>query len=270
VADDHARSDQALLEAIRAGDDAALGLLLERYAPSVKRFGLKMCRDPEDASDVLQETLLAAARGMKDYRGASSLATWLYSIARSFCIKKRRGARAEMVPWDDDHVLDVAACSPAPDEAAEQKEIGSALEEAIAALAPAFREVLILRDVEGLTAPEVAEVLGIGVDAVKSRLHRARIAVRDRIAPLVNPGDQSKRAGCPDVVPLLSRYLEGEIGMEQCAEMEAHVSDCERCRADCDSLRRVLDLCKNATPSGEIPGDVQREVQRAIAAIARV
>src|SRR5512144_397113 len=93
--DTAARSDERLLEAFRAGDAGALAAMLERYAPSVLRFATKMCRDAEDANDVLQDTLLAAARGARDFRGASSISTWLYTIARSFCIKKRRATRAE-------------------------------------------------------------------------------------------------------------------------------------------------------------------------------
>ena len=84
---------QNLLEAARAGDPVALEALLERFQPRVYRFGMKMCRDQEDAEDVLQETLLAMARTIRDFRGASSVTTWLYTIARSFCIKKRRKSK---------------------------------------------------------------------------------------------------------------------------------------------------------------------------------
>src|SRR5512132_2045311 len=92
-------SDAALLDRARAGDRDALDTLLDRHQRRVYRFGLKMCRDPEDAKDVLQETLLAVARGVKDFRGASSVSTWLYTIARSFCIKKRR--RSKFAPSEE-------------------------------------------------------------------------------------------------------------------------------------------------------------------------
>src|SRR5512147_2466782 len=87
------RSDEMLLEAARTGDRGALDELLTRHQPRVYRFGLQMCRDSEDAKDVLQETLLAVARNVRDFRGASSVSTWLYTIARSFCIKKRRRSK---------------------------------------------------------------------------------------------------------------------------------------------------------------------------------
>src|SRR5512143_1364177 len=93
-------SDALLLDRARTGDRRALEDLIGRHQRRVYRFGLKMCRDPEDAKDVLQETLLAAARTVKDFRGASSVSTWLYTIARSFCIKKRR--RSKFAPEQEE------------------------------------------------------------------------------------------------------------------------------------------------------------------------
>jgi RNA polymerase sigma-70 factor (ECF subfamily) len=85
--------DRALLEAAQAGDRAAFEAFVERHQARVLRFGLKMCRDAEDARDVAQETLLAAARGIAGFRKGSSPSTWLYTIARSFCIKRRRRSK---------------------------------------------------------------------------------------------------------------------------------------------------------------------------------
>src|SRR5690606_30364024 len=86
-------SSAALLERARQGDERALEDLLVRHQAQVYRYGLSMCRDPEDAKDVLQDTLLAMARGVREFRGESSLSTWLYTVARSFCIKKRRKSK---------------------------------------------------------------------------------------------------------------------------------------------------------------------------------
>jgi RNA polymerase sigma-70 factor (ECF subfamily) len=265
-------TDDALLAALRSGDDGALAALLERHAPSIQRFGIKMCRDPEDAKDVVQETLLAAARGLREFRGGSSLSTWLFTIARSFCIKKRRqrvGAPSEVISLESDDGRVIAAEGAGPEEAAGDREIGAALDAAIAALEPMYREVLVLRDVEGLTATEVASVLGIGVDAVKSRLHRARVAVRERLSPLLEPTEAPAQPGCPDVVSVLSRYLEGEIGPEQCADMDRHVAQCTRCRARCDSLRTTLALCRRTAEGGTVPPDVQLAIRQALREIAR-
>ena len=132
---------------------------------------------------------MAAAKSLPDFRGQSSLSTWLYTIARSYCIKRRRKhvdepstleplheLRAEGVP----QLIDLRG----PDEEAASREIEAALERAVDELDPMYREVLILRDLEGLTAPEVGKILELSVEAVKSRLHRARAQVRERIAPL--------------------------------------------------------------------------------------
>jgi RNA polymerase sigma-70 factor, ECF subfamily len=268
-------TDEELLASLRAGDEHALGVLLERHLPAVYRFGLKMCRDPEDAKDIAQDTLLAAARGLHEFRGASSLSTWLFAIARSFCIKKRRtraGAPREFVSLESEDARELAANGRGPDETAGDHQFSKTLDAAIADLEPMYREVLILRDVEGLTAPEVAQVLGVGVDAVKSRLHRARVAVRERLAPLMEHGDtvtaHVSAPACPDIVPIFSRYVEGEIGPDECARMQAHVDSCPRCRDACDSLKKTLLLCRTKSHDGAVPDDVQALVRKALRELA--
>jgi RNA polymerase sigma-70 factor (ECF subfamily) len=267
------RTDQQLLEEAREGDRRALELLLSRHQPRVYRFGLKMCRDPEDAKDVLQETLLAVARGVKDFRGASSVSTWLYTIARSFCIKKRRRSKfaPEALESLDAHepgeeARQLADPGRPADESLAGRQIEVALEQAIGSLDAMYREVLILRDVEGLSAPEVAEVMGLTVEAVKSRLHRARVAVRLAVAPVLGlPGTATPRdaESCPDIVQLFSQHLEGEISSTLCADMERHLAGCPACAARCDSLQRTLALCK-ATPLPAVPVPVQNQVRVAL------
>jgi len=266
------RLDDQLLDAARAGDKGALEILLERYQTKVYRFGMKMCRDPEDAEDVLQDTLLSMARNIHDFRGASSLSTWLYSIARSHCVKKRR--RSKFAP-DAEISLETAGAEEAaslvdegrgPDEAVSDREIVETLEKAIGSLEPIYREVLILRDVEGLTAPEVAEVLGIKVQAVKSRLHRARLAIREDLAHLLVPEESEPASAdpCPDVLPLFSQYLEGDISPEVCTTMEAHLERCARCTERCESLKRTLALCHSSATAEEVPERVQAAVHAAL------
>ncbi len=260
-------SDEALLTRVRAGDDQATAALVERYAPRVLRFGLKLCKDEEDAREVLQQTLLTAARGLRGFRGESRLATWLFSIARRFCIKQRtRGQAAVQTQPLDDAVLELPAPErEIPDRKLATLELEAALEVAIRGLEPSQREVLVLRDVEGLSAAEVAQVVGLSVEAVKSRLHRARKALRERLSPLFAP-DQPK-AGCPDVIELLSRYQEGEITSEACRTLEAHIDVCSACAARCDSLRRVLSACSGSTEPKlppELHGAVLDHVRQAL------
>ena len=265
-------SEHDLIRAARSGDAAALEALLTRHAPAVLRFGQKMCGHPEDAQDVLQEALLAAARSVKDFRGDASFSTWLFTIVRSYCIKKRRVSKfapTETVSLDHDvSAARLASTAPLPDEAASDNQLSRELNVAIGELEEANREVLLLRDVEGLTAPEVASVLGISVDAVKSRLHRARVQVRARLEPLLPANERAAApsAECPEIALLFSRYLEGEIGQTECAAMEKHVASCARCRAGCDSLKHTLALCRSdaSGPSSEVSEDVQALVRNAV------
>ncbi len=262
-------TDAELIEAIRAGDDAALTTLLARHAPTVMRFAMKMCRNEADAEDVLQDTLFAAARGVRDLRGDSALSTWLYTVARSYCIKKRRRTKhapEAIVALDDESAAPIASPAGTPEEGAASHEVGAALERAIAALDDTSREVIVLRDVEGLSAAEAAEILGTSVEAVKSRLHRARASVRAALAPVVAPGAPSVPSdpACPDIVSVLSQHLEGDVGPEACAAMEAHVASCASCSRACDSLREAVALCHR---SGEEPPSpaAARRIQAAIA-----
>lgn len=265
-------SSADLLDRARAGDRAALESLLERHQAQVYRFGMRMCRDAEDAKDVLQDTLLAVARGVQGFRGSSSLSTWLFTIARSFCIKQRRRARSAPSSLDSleslppDHAALLEDPAKIPDEELATKRIEQALEEAIAALEPEYREVLLLRDVEGLPAADVADVLGLSVAAVKSRLHRARLAVRDRIAPRLGIPREARAATCPDVLTLYSRHLEEEISAEVCLRMQTHLEGCAPCRGACASLKSTLALCGSAREGEPLPPAVRASVQAALRA----
>jgi RNA polymerase sigma-70 factor (ECF subfamily) len=269
-------SDDELLAAARQGDTAALETLLVRYEPHLYRFGLTMCGNVEDAGDVAQESLISMARSVRDFRGDSSVSTWLYTIARRFCIKKRR--RSKFAPTREES-LDAPATDvaqhladpgPTPEQTATNRELATALAHAIAALDPSQREVLVLRDVDGVSAPEVAKILGVSVAAVKSRLHRARLTVRGELAPaLGRPAIASPRGVlCPDVLTLFSQHLEGEIDPGMCATMEAHLARCPHCRADCESLKRTLAICRQL-PTPDVPASVAASVKTAIHAFLK-
>lgn len=267
-----ARSDDELLAAARQGDAKALEALLVRYQPHLYRFGLRMCGNVDDAGDVAQESLISMARSLPAFRGDASVSTWLYTIARRFCIKKRRRSKFAPVaeePIDGsarDAALGLADPAPGPEQTAASRELEAALITAIDGLEPGQREVLLLRDVEGLSAPEVAKVLGLGVDAVKSRLHRARVAVRQRLAPMRGAPEAGGRPRrCPDVVRLFSEHLEGDIDPAVCARMETHLTGCADCRDDCATLKRTLAVCR-ALPEPQVPPHVGTAVKAALRA----
>jgi RNA polymerase sigma-70 factor (ECF subfamily) len=264
-------SDEELLTGARRGDAAALEALLVRYQPHIYRFGLRMCGNVEDAGDVAQESLLSMARSVRNFRGDSSVASWLFTIARRFCIKKRR--RSKFAPAREESLdtpgttaaQQLADPGPSPEQTASNRELATALAHAIDALDPAQREVLVLRDVEGLSAPEVARILDISVDAVKSRLHRARVAIREELAPSLGRAASASPGGglCPDVLTLFSQHLEGDIDPTVCATMEAHLAQCRHCRAACESLKRTLAICRQL-PTPDVPASLAASVRAAI------
>lgn len=266
-----AQDERALLDAAQSGDKAALLRLLEQHQAQIYRFGLKLCRDPEDAKDVLQETMLTVARALPGFRGQSSLSTWLYTIARSFCAKRRRRSKYAPEPetsWEDakHQVERVADRAHTPYDALADKQLERAVQAAIDGLHPMYRDVIVLRDMEGLPAHEVAQVLGLTVEAVKSRLHRARKLVRDEL--LASPfARKSAAPSCPDIanlVELWSAHQENDISAEACARLEQHLTQCARCRGDCESLKRTLALCRTASADAAVPEHVQRAVRLAV------
>jgi RNA polymerase sigma-70 factor (ECF subfamily) len=187
-------AEEALIASSRSGDAGAQDALVRRYQDRVYGFAMRMCRNVEDAKDILQETFLGMIRALPDFRGDSRFTTWLYRIASNACLKKRRRGVFEPEPAQ---VLSLDALMPRPDAEGRKPEIpdwsqdaerallrgelAQHLETAIDALPREYKIVLLLRDVEGFSAEETAEMLQLSVPAVKSRLHRARVAVRDHL-----------------------------------------------------------------------------------------
>jgi len=257
--------DAALVERARAGDRQALERLLEEIAPQVYRFGRRMCRHEADAEDVLQDTLLAVASHLDGFEGRASLSSWVFTLARTACARRRRGRKNE--PHTSAEALtSQRAEGPSPEAAAGESELREAVEEALRGLSPEHREVILLRDVEGLTAPEVAEALGQGLPAVKSRLHRARATLRDALREVLERDAPPPSPSCPDVLAELSRKLEGDLGAADCAAMEAHVASCPSCAAACDALREALDVCR-ARADEPVPESVRARIEADIRAL---
>ena len=256
------RTDVDLVAAARGGDRAAVEELLARYQPSIYRFGLRMCGNEDAAREVLQETLLAAFRYLPGFRGDAALSTWLYQIARSFCIKERRGQHPTR-SLDDDGAIELVDPAPWPDARAQAREIGEALSRGIAALPPEQREVLILRDVEGLSAEQAADVVGIEIGALKSRLHRARMALRAELVGILGASPDTEP--CAELAQQLSAYVGAEIDQATCVQIEQHLATCARCAGACDALKRTVSMCRRL-PGDEVPAPVRAAVRDAILA----
>lgn len=251
-----------LIARARKGDRVALEAVLVTVAPSIHRFGLRMCRNVHDAEDVLQDTLINIASHLGDFEGRSSLSSWVFALTRSACARKRRGLK-NRPPVSDEHLAEAPDLAPTPETRAADHELASALSGALDGLSDDHREVILLRDVEGLSAPEAASSLGITVDALKSRLHRARDALRTALRPMLEPASPRAPAGCPDVVALWSKKLEGDLSQADCSAMEEHLTTCPACGAACDALKRALSACQRARTE-EVPPEIQARVKAAL------
>lgn len=251
----------------QGGDRAALEIVLTRIAPSVRRFGIRMCKNVHDAEDVLQDTLLNIANHLGEFEGRSSLSSWVFALTRSACTRKRRGLKNRPTVADD-HVAEKPDEALNPEAKAAEHELAGALNVALAGLTDDYREVILLRDMEGLSAPETAASLGISVDAVKSRLHRAREALRTALRPLLEPAFAQAPAGCPDVVALWSKKLEGDLSQGDCSAMESHIATCSACGAACDALKQALFACQRVRTE-DVPPEIQARVKAAVEAWTR-
>lgn len=256
--------EQDLLERARHGDAHAVDELLARHQKQVYRFGLRMCGDEEAALEVLQQTLLTAFRTLHSFRQEAALSTWLYQIARSACMKHRRPTQVDvrrMVTLDSPEARRVESDKPDPEARAHAREMAEVLEAAILALPESQREVLILRDVEGLSAEEAAEVIGVEVGALKSRLHRARGELRGHLSTLLDSAGEG--TDCPELGKDVASWGSADIDQVTCLRIEEHLARCPRCRTACEGLKRTVSLCRSI-PGDEVPRSVQAAVRRAL------
>jgi len=175
-------TDEALVRLAAAGDRHAFGRLVARHHGPLHRFSARVCGGSREAEDALQDGLLAAWRGAATWRGDAPARTWLYQVVVNACRRRhRRRAGEPDRPEAEDAAAAVAAPRSGPEAQVGAREVGRALDLALAELAPEAREVLLLRDVEGLSGDETAAALGLGLPAMKSRLHRARLELKARV-----------------------------------------------------------------------------------------
>jgi RNA polymerase sigma-70 factor (ECF subfamily) len=179
----------SLVQAAKKGDVGAFGELVKRYDRNVFRIALHITQNREDAEDVVQDAFLKAYENLEQFQGQSKFYTWLVRIAVNEALMKLRRRRPErMVSLDQDVQTEedsmpreVADWSPNPEQLYNQAELRDILGKTIQGLPPSFRTVFVLRDVEGLSTEETAQALELSVPAVKSRLLRARLQLRERL-----------------------------------------------------------------------------------------
>jgi RNA polymerase sigma-70 factor (ECF subfamily) len=198
-------TDLSLVQRLQCGDTAALEELIERYGSRVYRLAYQITRNEADAQEVVQDVFLAVFRKIRTFEGRAALGSWLYRVATNTALLKIRSRQADrevsldsqlpsFLP-DGHRAGDPAALnadwSQTPEAELLSRETRDILSRAIDGLPDQYRAVLVLRDVEGLSNEEVAQAIGESVAAVKSRLHRARMVLREELTRHLGPRQES-------------------------------------------------------------------------------
>ena len=183
--------DFDLVQAINSGEVDKFQDLVKRYEAKLYNFSLRMCRDPSDAEDMIQDTFLNVFRYLKNFRHETKFKNWLYKVAASTCFKKRRKSKfapdkelslEEFLPKDEtekpDHVPQWALM---PLDKLLNEELAGVINKAIITLPKKYRMVILLRDIEGFSTTETAQILNLSPSNVKVRLHRSRLYLRDKL-----------------------------------------------------------------------------------------
>jgi RNA polymerase sigma-70 factor (ECF subfamily) len=192
-------SERGLFERLRQGDKAACAECIELHSPGVYRLALRLMRSAPEAEDVTQETFLNAFRGIGRFDGRSSLRTWLFRIAYNNAMMRLRRKEPETLPVEEAAEPENGALVPRqlfdwcclPEEEMDKAEVRAELERAVNALPESLKAAFILRELEGLSTEETASAQGVSVDVVKTRLHRARLQLREELAEFFAPATAS-------------------------------------------------------------------------------
>jgi RNA polymerase sigma-70 factor (ECF subfamily) len=184
-----AKEEIELVNRAREGDAAAFSTLLNRYESKIFRLAMNITQNREDAEDVLQEAFLKAYEHLDQFQGNSRFYTWIVRIAVNQALMKLRKRKTdrsvsldEQIDTGEDTVVrEIASWDPDPEQQFSQDELHTILTEAVDQLAPIYRAVFVLRDVDGLSTEETAEALDLSIPAVKSRLLRARLQLREKL-----------------------------------------------------------------------------------------
>jgi RNA polymerase sigma-70 factor, ECF subfamily len=197
--------DAGLVRALRNDEPVAAEQLVETYGDRVYRLAVRITGVNEDAEEAAQDALWAAARQIHTFKGESAFGSWLYRITANAAYQKlrtRKGRQNEIpweqvlpaLDWEGRHFEPMGDWSPRVDEAALQGELREVLTTAITGLPPDYRTAFVMHDMEGMSNPEIAETLGISLPAVKSRVHRSRLFLRQRLADYMTEASEQSRS----------------------------------------------------------------------------
>jgi RNA polymerase sigma-70 factor, ECF subfamily len=257
------RSDvEQAVTLLKDGNGTSLEKALSILQQAVFTFGMRVCGHREDAEDTAQEVLVKAIPFLPKFNNSRALTKWLYTVAKNRCLMSRRKSKFaprqelsldELMPDREEPEQLDGSSIPNPESATLRGEQAQRLREAIRALPPHYRIVLVLRDMEGFTDEEAAEITGLRSGTIRIRLHRARLFVRrelqekqghlhsEKSEPL-----PARNRRCRKMFAGLSDYLDGELDDFSCQEIEAHLEGCEPCKKFLDSLRASIQTCQES------------------------
>jgi RNA polymerase sigma-70 factor, ECF subfamily len=258
------------VQLLQQGDDAALEEALALLQNTVFSFSMRVCGQRQDAEDTMQEVLLKSIPHLPKFDSPKALVVWLYKVAKNRCLMSRR--RSKFAPHPD---LSLEELMPDrkeleqlgtngsinPEAFAIRSEEAGRLRDAIQQLPAQYRIVLVLRDMEGLTDEEVAEITGLRSGTVRVRLHRARLYVRKELMKGLTPrsgtaaraasqerlgNEQLRPARCKAMFAELSNYLDEQLDDSLCEELERHLGGCEPCKVFLSSLEATIQQCRTS------------------------
>jgi RNA polymerase sigma-70 factor (ECF subfamily) len=263
------------VQLLQRGDDVALEQALALLQNTVFSFSMRVCGQRQDAEDTMQEVLLKSVPHLPKFNSPKALVVWLYKVAKNRCLMSRR--RSKFAPKEDLSLEELmpdrkeleqlsSDGSINPEAFAIRSEEAGRLRDAIQKLPPQYRIVLVMRDMEGLSDEEVAEVTGLRPGTVRVRLHRARLFVRKELMKGLKPRSargnaasgassassnaQPRPARCKAMFAELSDYLDERLDDSLCEELERHLNGCAPCKAFLSSLKATIEQCRRSPTEG--------------------
>ena len=255
------------VELLQDGNDASVEQALELLQNTVFSFSMRVCGHRQDAEDTMQEVLLKSIPHLPKFNSPKAVVVWLYKVAKNRCLMNRRKSKfapahelslEELMPDRKELEQLTADGRVNPESFAIRTEQASRLREAVQKLPPQYRIVLVLRDMEGLTDDEVAEITGVRAGTVRVRLHRARLFVRKELMRTWMTGTSKKLlthrhrpqerrpARCKAMFAELSDYLDEQLDDSLCDELEQHMVGCAPCQAFVATLEATIEQCRKA------------------------
>jgi len=252
---------------LQRGDDQSLEQALSLLQNTVFSFSMKVCGHREDAEDTMQDVMVKSLPYLPKIDSPKALVVWLYKVARNRCLMSRRKSKFapkqnlsldELMPDRKELEILSGEGSVNPEALAIRSEEAVRLRQAVQRLPASYRIVLVLRDMEGLTDEEVAEITGLRSGTVRVRLHRARLFVRKDLVRQRQHGSNGRRvpkpqaphhvrpSRCKAMFAELSNYLDERLDDSLCDELEEHMEGCEPCQAFIASLESAVEQCRRS------------------------